>query len=105
MGEYPEVFREAIQKALDYSQVAFAKTPKTGHTKLLRQLIEGADVAVGVSEDLDRSKTWIVEVIKGVHLTAGLIGDKPALKLVAISCTSQEEALAMRLFGDGKLAS
>ena len=58
------------------------------------------------SEDLDRSKTWIVKVTKGEHLTAGLIGDRPALKLVAISCTCQEEALAMReAFGDGKLAS
>jgi len=108
MSGNSEAQKQAIQKALDYSQAALAKIPRkrTAYTELLKQLIEGADVAFGVLEDLDRPKAWVAEVIKGAHLTIDLLGDKPAVKIAAISCTCHEEALAMReVFGDGRLAS
>ncbi len=95
-------FLEAIQKALTRVEAEFAKTPKKKHTALLKEIISGADLAVGVFNDASKLRGWDCFIIKGEQTLTEMTQNRTnrSLKIAAIPCRELEEAVAMkRVFG------
>jgi len=89
MDLHPE-FLKAIQKTLARTEAEFAKTPKKKHTALLKEMIGGSDLAVGVFNDASKPRGW--DMVQN--------RTNRSLKLSAIPCRELEEAVAMkRVFG------
>jgi hypothetical protein len=76
MEDEQEVFLAHLQLVLNQTTAAFARTPESEHTKLLKHIIDGADVVLGVFKDSEGPKGWDHLVIKGDRKLRKIIGSR-----------------------------
>jgi hypothetical protein len=98
-----DVLRDFVERANSNIEKIDAARGKVGAVEIVRKMIEGASVVIGVFQDMDEPFGVGIHVIKGQRLMKSVLADGTTrrARTECIACRSLEEAVAMQqMFGE-----
>jgi hypothetical protein len=87
-----------MQDALTRTREIFAKAPESKHPKVLKRIVDDAELVLGVINDPKRAGGWDCLVIKGHLALSDIIRGNSSSRpsFAAIPCKNIEAAVAIK---------